>query len=197
MNSLEKRLFMTKKYINANIYRNAEASEFIIEDGKFKAIGNNLPEADEVIDLEGRLVLPPYVDPHLHLDYIFSGLGEGNANVSGTLFEGIQRWSDNKKSLTEEMVRERAIKGIQKELSKGVQFIRTHVDITDPNLTGMKTLIKLREELKDIVTLQLVAFPQEGFFRYKGAERLMEEALKMGADVAGGIPHFEISYEHG
>src|SRR5690625_6475087 len=79
MNSLEKRLFMTKKYINANIYRNAEASEFIIEDGKFKAIGNDLPEADEVIDLEGRLVLPPYVDPHLHLDYIFSGLGEGNA----------------------------------------------------------------------------------------------------------------------
>ncbi|MBO1914641.1 amidohydrolase family protein, partial [Microvirga sp. 3-52] len=104
--------------------------------GQFTAIGNDLENADEVIDLEGRLVLPPYVDPHLHLDYIFSGLGEGNANVSGTLFEGIQRWSDNKKSLTEEMVRERAIKGIQKELSKGVQFIRTHVDITDPNLTG-------------------------------------------------------------
>ena len=61
----------------------------------------------------------------------------------------------------------------------------------------MKALIKLREELKDIVTLQLVAFPQEGFFRYEGAERLMEEALKMGADVVGGIPHFEISYEHG
>ncbi|WP_342431810.1 amidohydrolase family protein [Neobacillus sp. FSL H8-0543] len=99
--------------------------------------------------------------------------------------------------MTEELVRERAIKGIQKEVSKGVQFIRTHVDITDPNLIGMKALIKLREELKDIVTLQLVAFPQEGFFRYKGAEQLMEEALKMGADVAGGIPHFEISYEHG
>ncbi|WP_199083953.1 MULTISPECIES: amidohydrolase family protein [unclassified Sporosarcina] len=99
--------------------------------------------------------------------------------------------------MTEEMVRERAIKRIQKEVSKGVQFIRTHVDITDPNLTGMKALVTLREELKDLVTLQLVAFPQEGFFRYEGAERLMEEALEMGADVVGGIPHFEISYEHG
>lgn len=186
-----------KKFINATIYNNDDASEILIENNTFKAIGNDLGDADEVIDLEGRLVLPPYVDPHLHLDYIFSGLGEGNANVSGTLFEGIQRWSDNKKTLTEALVRERALKGIKKEVSHGVQFIRTHVDITDPNLTGMKALIKLRDELKDIVTLQLVAFPQEGFFRYKGAEQLMEEALEMGADVAGGIPHFEISYEHG
>ncbi|PTX14180.1 cytosine deaminase [Pontibacter mucosus] len=186
-----------RKYINATIYGNPESREILVENGRFKAIGNDLGNAGEVVDLGGRLVLPPYVDPHLHLDYIFSGLGEGNANVSGTLFEGIRRWSENKKSLTEEIVRERAIKGIQKELSHGVQFIRTHVDITDPNLTGMKALIKLREELKDIVTLQLVAFPQEGFFRYKGAEQLMEKALEMGADVAGGIPHFEISYEHG
>ncbi|MHA6252484.1 amidohydrolase family protein [Oceanobacillus sp. CAU 1775] len=186
-----------KKFINANIYGNPHASEILVSDNQFLEIGNSLEEVDEVIDLEGRLVLPPYVDPHLHLDYIFSGLGEGNANISGTLFEGIQRWSDNKKSLTEELVRERALNGIKKEVSQGVQYIRTHVDITDPNLTGMKALIKLREELKDIVTLQLVAFPQEGFFRYKGAEKLMEKALEMGADVAGGIPHFEISYEHG
>ena len=94
-----------KKFINANIYGDPESHEILVENGQFKAIGNDLDNADEVIDLKGRLVLPPYVDPHLHLDYIFSGLGEGNANVSGTLFEGIQRWSDNKKSLTEEMVR--------------------------------------------------------------------------------------------
>src|SRR5690625_7839633 len=116
MNNLEKMLILNKKYINANIYRNDEASEFIIEHGKFKAIGNDLPEADEVVDLEGRLVLPPYVEPHLHLDYIFSGLGEGNANSSGTLFVGIERWSDTKKSFTEEMVRQRALQGLTKEL---------------------------------------------------------------------------------
>lgn len=186
-----------KKFINATIYGDSDSTEILVEDNKFKAVGTNLGYADEVIDLEGKLVLPPYVDPHLHLDYIFSGLGEGNANVSGTLFEGIQRWSDNKKDLTEDKVRESALKGIKKEVSHGVQYIRTHVDVTDPNLTGMKTLIKLREELKDIVTLQLVAFPQEGFFRYKGAADLVRKALEMGADVVGGIPHFEISYEHG
>ncbi len=186
-----------KKFINATIYGDSDSTEILIEDNKFKAIGTNLGDADEVIDLEGKLVLPPYVDPHLHLDYIFSGLGEGNANVSGTLFEGIQRWSDNKKDLTEDKVRVSALKGIQKEVSHGVQYIRTHVDVTDPNLTGMKALLKLREELKDIVTLQLVAFPQEGFFRYKGAADLVRKALEMGADVVGGIPHFEISYEHG
>lgn len=186
-----------KKFINANIYGQDEASEILVEDGVFKSIGQDLDDAEEVIDLEHRLVLPPYVDPHLHLDYIFSGLGPGNANISGTLFEGIQRWSDNKKSLTEEMVRERALQGIRKELNHGVQYIRTHVDVTDPNLTGMKALLKLREELADVVMLQLVAFPQEGFFRYDGAEKLVEKALEMGADVVGGIPHFEISYEHG
>ena len=186
-----------KKFINATIYGDPDSTEILVEDKQFKAVGSNLGDADEVIDLEGKLVLPPYVDPHLHLDYIFSGLGEGNANVSGTLFEGIQRWSDNKKDLTEDKVRESALKGIQKEVSHGVQYIRTHVDVTDPNLTGMKALLKLREELKDIVTLQLVAFPQEGFFRYKGAGNLVRKALKMGADVVGGIPHFEISYEHG
>lgn len=187
-----------KKFINATIYGVPDATEFIIDDnGQFKAVGNNLEEVNEAIDLEGRLVLPPFVDPHVHLDYIFTGLGEGNANVSGTLFEGIQRWSDNKKELTEEVVRERALAGIRKEMNKGVQFIRTHVDITDPNLTGMKAMLKLRDELKDYVTIQLVAFPQDGFFRFEGAEQLMEKALEMGADVAGGIPHFEISYEHG
>lgn len=186
-----------KKFINARIYGQDEADEMLVEDGNFKAVGKNLGDADEVIDLENRLVLSPYVDPHLHLDYIFSGIGEGNANISGTLFEGIQRWSDNKKALTKEMVRERAMEGIRKEASHGVQYIRSHVDITDPELTGMKALLELREELKDIVTLQLVAFPQEGFFRFEGAEELLEKALDMGADVAGGIPHFEISYEHG
>ena len=186
-----------KKFINATIYGDSDSTEILVEDYKFKAVGTNLGDADEVIDLEGKLVLPPYVDPHLHLDYIFSGLGEGNANVSGTLFEGIQRWSDNKKDLTEDKVRKSALKGIQKEVSHGVQYIRTHVDVTDPNLTGMKALLKLREELKDIVTLQLVAFPQEGFFRYKEGPELVRKALEMGADVVGGIPHFEISYEHG
>lgn len=74
-----------KKFINATIYGDSDSTEILVEDKQFEAVGSNLGDADEVIDLEGKLVLPPYVDPHLHLDYIFSGLGEGNANVSGTL----------------------------------------------------------------------------------------------------------------
>ena len=124
------------------------------------------PESTETLVEDGRFKT------------IGTGPGEGHANISGTLFEGIQRRSDKKKSLTEEMVRESALEGIHKEVSHGVQYIRTHVDVTDPDLTGMKALIKLREELKDIVTLQLVAFPQEGFFRYEGGEYLFKHEVR-------------------
>ncbi len=65
-----------KKFINATIYGDSDSTEILVEDKQFEAVGSNLGDADEVIDLEGKLVLPPYVDPHLHLDYIFSGLGE-------------------------------------------------------------------------------------------------------------------------
>ena len=124
------------------------------------------PESTETLVEDGRFKT------------IGTGPGEGHANISGTLFEGIQRRSDKKKSLTEEMVRESALEGIHKEVSHGVQYIRTHVDVTDPDLTGMKALIKLREELKDIVTLQLVAFPQDRFLRYEGGESLFKREVR-------------------
>ena len=79
----------------------------------------------------------------------------------------------------------------------GVQFIRTHADVTDPSLISLKALLELREELKDIVTIQVVAFPQEGMYAYKGGDLLVEEALKMGADCVGAIPHFEFAREFG
>lgn len=75
--------------MNATIYGDPNSREILVENSHFKAIGNDLGDAEEVINLEGRFVFPPYVDPHLHLDYIFSGLGEGNADISGTLFEGV------------------------------------------------------------------------------------------------------------
>src|SRR5690606_21391487 len=120
----------------------------------------NLPKADEEIDLGGRLVVPPYVDSHLHLDYVYTGRAQGGINLTGTLFEGIERWRHVKKSQTIDDVKERAIKGITEEVSKGVQFIRTHIDVDDPQLTGLKAMLELREQLKDNVTIQIVAFPQ-------------------------------------
>lgn len=186
-----------KKFINASIYRNDEATEILVEDGVIRAIGKNLPAAEEDIDLKGRLVVPPYVDAHLHLDYVYTGRNEGAKNDTGTLFEGIARWHDIKKHQTAEDAKERALKGIQEEVSKGVQFIRTHIDVTDPKLTGLKAMLELREALKDKVTIQIVAFPQEGMYAYKGGDEMVEEALKMGADCVGSIPHFEWARELG
>ena len=185
------------KFINANIYRNSEATEILVKDGIIQQMGTDLPSADEVIDLKGRLVVPPYVDSHLHLDYVYTGGGADAKNASGTLFEGIARWHDVKKNQSFADAKQRMLKGIQEEVSKGVQYIRTHIDVCDPALTGLKAMLELREELKDNVTIQIVAFPQEGMYAYKGAVELMEEALKMGADCVGGIPHFEWAYEFG
>ena len=169
------------KFTNATMYRNSDANEILVKDGVIQQIGKNLPAATEEIDLKGRLVVPPYVDSHLHLDYVYTGGGDEAKNASGTLFEGIARWHDVKKTQSFEDAKARMLRGIQEEVSKGVQYIRTHIDVCDPDLTGLKAMLELREELKDNVTIQIVAFPQEGMYAYKGAVELMEEALKMGA----------------
>jgi cytosine deaminase len=187
-----------KKFTNARIYRQHDkTSEILVDKGIIKQLGETLPKADEEIDLGGRLVVPPYVDPHLHLDYVYTGQSEGATNSSGTLFEGIARWHDVKKNQTLEDARHRALRGIEEEVSRGVQFIRTHIDVDDPKLTGLKAMLEIREQLKDNVTIQIVAFPQEGMYAYKGGDEMIEEALKMGADCVGGIPHFEWAREFG
>ena len=188
-----------KKFINAVIYKHDDASEILVDDnGVIKGIGKDLGPEDEVIDLEGKLVIAPYVDPHLHLDYVYTLTDMGQAGAgSGTLFEAIEMWLQFKANLTVEGVKRRALKAIRDEVSRGVQYIRTHVDVTDPKFTALKALLELREELKNIVEIQIVAFPQEGMYTYKGGPDLVEEALKMGADVVGGIPHYEPAREFG
>lgn len=187
-----------KKFINATIYKNNDADEILVDEGIIKDIGKNLGPADEIIDLGGKLVTPPYVDPHLHLDYVFtlSELGQKGAG-SGTLFEAIEMWPKFKETLTRDNVKRLALRGIREEVSQGVQYIRTHIDITDPNFTALEAMMELKEELRDTVDIQIVAFPQEGMYTYKGGIELAEEALKMGADVIGGIPHYEPAREFG
>lgn len=185
-----------KKFINVNLYKNPDVSEIIVEDGKITEMGKNLREVDEVIDLEGKLVSPPFVDSHLHLDYVYT-LSHMDGAKSGTLFEAIELWPEYKKTMTIDSVKTLARKGIHDELSHGVQYIKTHVDVTDPNFTGLKAMLELREELKDIVDIQIVSFPQNGMYSYKGGVDLVEEGLKMGADSVGGIPHYEPAREFG
>ena len=187
-------------YKNAKLRHEANLSDFVVCDGKFVEIGAGCGEKykdAKVVDLEGRLTCEPYVESHIHLDYVYTAALPAEETTSGTLFEAIDRWSDSKHLLTKESIKARAYKGINKEVSNGVQYIRTHVDVTDPKLTAVKAMLEVKEEVKDLIDMQLIAFPQEGMYAYKGGADLVEEAVKMGCDVVGGIPHFEHTREDG
>ena len=181
---------------NARI-ENAPPSSFRVEDGKFTAIGPELkplPE-EETVDLGGKLVLPPFIESHVHLDTCLTA-GDPVWNMSGTLFEGIECWSKRKDKLSREDIRQRVHRAVRLYAAHGVQFIRTHVDVTDPSLVAMETLVELREELRDTIELQIVAFPQEGILSYPNGKQLMIDAVKLGADAVGAIPHFEFTREY-
>ncbi|WP_099360770.1 cytosine deaminase [Fredinandcohnia onubensis] len=171
----------------------------VIKEGQFEKITQELSELEaneEVIDVGGSLVLPPFIEPHIHLDTTLTA-GEPEWNQSGTLFEGIQRWSQRKETLTLEDVKTRSKTALKWQIAQGIGHVRTHVDVTDPSLTALKAMLEVKEELKDYVDIQLVAFPQEGILSYPNGVELLEEAVKMGADVVGGIPHFEFTREYG
>lgn len=187
-------------YKNAKLRHSDTLTDIVVENGIFKEIGVNLTEAyphADIIDLMGKLVCEPYVESHIHLDYVYTANIPSSETASGTLFEAIDKWSESKHVLTKEDIKKRAYLGIKTELEHGVQYIRTHVDVTDPNLTAFKAMLEVKEEVKDLVDIQLIAFPQEGMYAYKDGDKLVEEALKMGADVVGGIPHFEFTREDG
>lgn len=187
------------KIVNARLRHRSELFTLSMDNGVFTAIEVQpavVSAAATEIDADGNLACAPFVEPHIHLDAALTA-GEPNWNQSGTLFEGIERWAERKPMLTPEDIRTRALKTIQLLMENGIQVIRTHVDTTDPSLTAMKTFCELRDELKDKVELQVVAFPQEGILSYPNGLRLMEESLEIGADVVGGIPHFEYTRELG
>lgn len=194
-------------FTNAALRGHDRLQDLLVEDGRFRLIGPDLaPQLAaqgrdlarmDVVDLGGRLVSEPFCDTHLHLDYVFTSRKPGAANTSGTLFEGIQRWGETKADLTVDEVKARARRAVAMEMRHGVQYIRTHADVTDPQLTSLRALLELREELADLVTIQIVAFPQEGMYSYPGGAELVEEGLRMGADCVGAIPHYEACREFG
>jgi len=183
---------------NATLRGKTGLWNIVIEDGKFEQITQAEIETTdrEIIDAAGSLVLPPFIDPHIHLDTTLTA-GEPDWNHSGTLFEGIQRWSERKETLTFEDVKTRAKTALKWQIAQGIQHVRTHVDVTDPTLIALKAMLEVKEEMSPYVDLQLVAFPQEGILSYPNGAELMEESLKMGADAVGGIPHFEFTREYG
>lgn len=186
-------------YKNARLRGSAGLTNILVKNGIIAKIGSDEAAAagyDDIVDLKGRLVCEPYCDTHIHLDYVFTAASFGK-NSTGTLFDGIASWSYSKGSLTADIIKERAKKGLREQILGGTQYIRTHVDVTDPKLTGLKAMLELREEVKDLADIQIVAFPQEGMYSYRGGDKLVEEALVMGADCVGAIPHFEYTSEMG
>ncbi|RFU65164.1 cytosine deaminase [Peribacillus glennii] len=182
---------------NASLRNKKGTWDLEIVDGKIERIGKNLDsEAKEALDIKGSLVLPPFIEPHIHLDSALTA-GEPEWNNSGTLLEGIQRWSQRKRSLSAEDVKSRAKKALQWQLAQGIQYIRTHIDVTDPKLTALKAMLEVKEEMAPYIDLQIVAFPQEGILSFSGGQELLEESLRLGADVVGGIPHYELTREDG
>lgn len=151
---------------------------------------------DAEIDCAGKLVTPPFVESHIHLDSVLAA-GQPRFNQSGTLFEGIQIWGERKGSLTREDVKQRARAALELMATHGVLYVRTHVDVTEPRLVALDALLELREEVRDWTTVQIVAFPQDGIYSRPENDGLLEEALRRGADAVGGIPHYELTREDG
>jgi len=175
----------------------AEPTDIRVTGETFEEIGPELQPrpGEEVFDCTGRMALPPFIESHVHLDTCLTA-GEPVWNQSGTLFEGIQCWSLRKERLTRQDVRDRVYRALRLQAQHGVQFVRTHVDVTDPKLTAMEAMLELREELRDTMEIQVVAFPQEGIDSFPNGRRLLEEAVRMGADAVGAIPHFEFTREY-
>ena len=173
--------------------------QIVIEDGKIARILPNEEQIDfsgDILDGEQGIVYPPFVEPHIHLDATQTA-GQPNWNQSGTLFEGIERWAERKSLLSHEDVKSRAWKTLKWQIANGVQHVRTHVDVSDPTLTALKAMLEVKKEVAPWVDLQIVAFPQEGILSYPNGKALLDQAMAMGADVVGGIPHFEFTREYG
>jgi cytosine deaminase len=151
---------------------------------------NLAAEAARVIDATNRLITPPFIDAHVHLDSTLS-LGMPRLNASGTLLEGIALWGELKPSLTQQAIYDRARKLCLWSMARGTLAIRSHVDISGDHLLNVDALIQLREDLRPWLDIQLVAFPQDGYLRSKNSEPNLTRALEKGVDIIGGIPHFE------
>ena len=141
----------------AQLLRRQGLVDLAIHDGHFVRIGEDLADeqARREIDVAGRLVTPPFIDAHVHLDAVLT-VGQPRYNNTGTLLEGIQIWSERKPGLTREDVRQRALEEIRWEVAQGTLYIRSHVDVCDPELTALRALLEVREEVRDICELHLL-----------------------------------------
>ena len=175
----------------------SQEQDIACEDGKIVEVAPSIEgSAANEIPANGCLVTPPFVDSHFHMDATLT-YGRPRVNQSGTLLEGIALWGELKPHLDFDDIKRRARLLCQWAVAKGNLAIRTHVDVCDPELLAVHALLEIREEMRPYLDIQLVAFPQDGYYRYPNAENLLKDALDLGVDVVGGIPHFERTMAEG
>ncbi len=177
---------------NATLPDGRTGIDLLAREGRFIDVAPNLPAPPgaEVLDAQGWLLSPPFVDAHFHMDSTLT-FGQPRVNRSGTLLEGIALWGELKPRLTEEAIAERALRYCDWAVARGLLAIRSHVDVCDPRLLAVRALLQVRQQVRPYLDLQLVAFPQDGVLRSPGALENLKRALDLGVDVVGGIPHFE------
>ena len=182
---------------NANLPDGRERMDIAVQNGRIVEVGPNLTaRSTREIDATGRLATPPFVDSHFHMDSTLS-YGQPRVNESGTLLEGIELWGELKPHLTVENIKARALQLCHWAIARGTLAIRSHVDVSDERLLSVHALLEVRKEIKPYIDLQLVAFPQDGYFRCPENAVNLTRALDLGIDVVGGIPHFERTMEEG
>lgn len=183
---------------NIRLRNSDEPHDIVIENGRIAAVvpSGQAPKCAQVIDGEGGLALPPFIDSHLHYDSSLTA-GEPRWNISGNLLEAIACNNERQATASREDFNQRTLQAVRWQALQGVQFARIHADVSDPQLKSLQWLLALRETLEPCISLQIVAFPQMGIMAHRRQQELMEEALKLGADGVGGIPHMEMTREFG
>jgi len=166
-----------------------------IAGGRFVSVdvGAASSNAMLTLDAEGRMAVPGFVEPHIHLDKALIS-ERAPVNISGTLTEAIEILWNIKRNYTVEEIADRASRVLERALENGVSQLRTHVDV-DPigGTRPAEGLIRARDRFRDLIDIQIVAFPQEGIVKSPGTEALMRDVMKAGVDVVGGMPFNEAS----
>lgn len=182
---------------NASLPDGRTQMSLAVEHGKIVATGQALVlPAHEIVDAQGQLLCPPFVDAHFHMDATLS-YGLPRVNQSGTLLEGIALWGELKPLLTAQALVTRALAYCDWAVAKGLLAIRTHVDVCDSRLLAVDALLEVKRQVAPYIDLRLVAFPQDGVLRAPDALDNLKRALDKGVDVVGGIPHFERTMQEG
>jgi len=180
---------------NVALWGKKDLCDLGISDGHFVDIGPTSIASTQtlILDAEGRMAVAGFVEPHIHLDKALIS-ERAPINVSGTLTEAIEILWEIKRNYTVDEIADRASRVLAQALENGITRLRTHVDV-DPigGTRPAEGLIRAREWFRDLMDIQIVAFPQEGIVKSPGTEALMREVMKLGVDVVGGMPFNEAS----